>query len=106
MNLFKRLSLIDSVTKFCLPDGSVSIVAVLLPLGAFRENPVPGESMHIAWYYRGQKMIKYTNMTSIVIPKSQKKYDWKIRVILNTPWVKKDDQNLLRSNKRISLRGC
>lgn len=81
-------------------------MAVLLPLGKFREAPVHGESLTIDWYYKGQKMIKFSNMTSIMIPSTKKSYDWRIRVTLDTPWVKKDHQGLLRSNMKVSMRGC
>ena len=84
----------------------MQIVAVLLPLGQFREVPVQGEIMAIDWYYRGQKMVEYENMTSIIVPNHQKKFPWRIRVALLTPWVKKDDQKLLQSNRRISIKGC
>lgn len=62
--------------------------------------------MTIDWYYRGQKMIKLANMTNVIIPKYQRDVDWRIRVILETPWVKKDDHSRLRTNKRISMQGC
>lgn len=102
--LLKSVSFIDAVTQTARPDGSTEVSLDLLPLGEFREIPIPHrEGYTILWYGADEDAVlqEWTNSTSAVLAPDVKEFGVEVRFW--SEQIRVDKSGALKQKKRFVI---
>ncbi|KAI9293183.1 hypothetical protein K502DRAFT_306742 [Neoconidiobolus thromboides FSU 785] len=106
LQYLKRLNIIDEliVSKKC---GKVNVKLIPLQFAQFRKQPelFKGEKFIVKWFKDNVQVKEFDNLFELNLKNKDSKYsgNWAVKVQLITPEIKKDDNNLLFSEKKFII---
>ena len=97
----RKVSLIDDVSIECGINRAL-VSLTILPLGQYREIPLPGEKMSIKWYSGASERVEWRDKTQVDIAKRDFG-GWRITIELISDDIRKSD--FARQEKKVQV-GC